>query len=452
VAALAILCLSLAVGCRHRGDHSDGERLDLYDTCFQNADCSSGVCQQVSNERGFGELLSFCSKPCSGDAACAGPIGGFCRPGPAGAPICVPPCGRDNPGLFACVGGAPVFCAGLDETHCESCGCPTDRRCAPGQGCVLKSEVGEACLRDDDCRTQNCSTFAGVCRVPVGTACRPDDCDVCITSDPAKMPGVSYSYCSRECRSGGQCNGGLCLSFANTSLGEEWSGACYGSCNGFVDSACPNKCDFTQDSLSGRISYYCACQGCQASSPPRGEGAPCRASVQCARGSCLTARACDGNRCETFGYCAAACDASNPCAAGQLCVELPCAPGSTSSCGRRCLLACDGKCRAGACRALPDLGGGAAMVCDLRRADGQGCADNSDCVSGRCIVSICRPASGVPNGGGCTRHEECVSGNCQSGLCRGKAILGDPCTGGYDCSVGTCCSSGAHQGTCQTNC
>jgi hypothetical protein len=37
-------------------------------------------------------------------------------------------------------------------------------------------------------------------------------------------------------------------------------------------------------------------------------------------------------------------------------------------------------------------------------------------------------------------------------MCRGKGLIGDPCTGSYDCSVGSCCSAGAQQHTCQTTC
>jgi hypothetical protein len=57
-----------------------------------------------------------------------------------------------------------------------------------------------------------------------------------------------------------------------------------------------------------------------------------------------------------------------------------------------------------------------------------------------------------PNGGTCTSANDCQSANCIAGHCRGQSLVGDACANDFDCSVGTCCTSGNNAGKCETSC
>jgi hypothetical protein len=404
LAPLSALAFLLGLGCH--------KAVPLYDSCTDDGACAPGFCQKsvaVADGRQFG----FCTKHCAGDdSSCTG--GGSCRPGPSGGSICAPPCEQDESGIFACVGGQVTFCSQLAGKHCETCGCPSDLRCDPDQGCVPKSDVGGPCRKDDDCQTRNCSTFAHVCRVAVGAACTTENCDTCRTSDPAKLPWT-YSYCSRDCSDDRECHGGVCLSF-----GDGWR-TCYGTCQDATPGPgnCPNACRATQSRTWAVL--YCDCPSCFTSFAPRPDGTSCHFDSQCAGGKCLRVSDCSYSMCDaTYGRCARSCDASTPCSSGFECIDLPCPVNSDpSSCGMRCLPTCDGTCSGGTCRPLPSTRGDAVMVCDIRSADGSACKRDGDCQSGRCAASVCAPASGAPNGWRCAKHADCASGSCVNGACQG---------------------------------
>lgn len=174
-------------------------------------------------------------------------------------------------------------------------------------------------------------------------------------------------------------------------------------------------------------------------------GAPCEADAQC--GSALDCICDDEAGCGSaliHGLCAAACDASNPCASG-VCADLaPSAPASPTDWQRAlCLPSCDDSsdCPAGlACRELhrgdetgwitacfsPALLGNIGDAC----VDGQGQLDDARCASGTCAPLGARGACSEP----------CSAQSCPTGAACAtfsNAGLGSLCVARCEAS-GTC--------------
>lgn len=297
-------------------------------------------------------------------------------------------------------------------------------------GCAPLSDVGEPCSRHSDCRTNNCSLFAGVCRVRLEAACDETNCDLCISN------GAGWSYCSRECESTSDCPGERCL-------GAEDRYFCRPGCGG----GCPGTCDWSR----GLIEYYRpgAGQSWEYSAPPRPLLAPCHSTSDCADELCINALYCDSSLgCSGRGYCSTECESDTDCGEDGACVMLPCPDnGPSEQCGPRCLPRCRAarSCNSLAsatCRMLPGISGEAQEVCDPRNADYEGyCSTALDCVSLKCSsVGVCIPAEGARNGTSCGEGSDCASGTCRDGKCRGTSLRGDPCSSDFDCSVGRCVS------------
>lgn len=396
-------------------------------TCHDSTTCQTGLC---SGGR--------CTTECVSDAAC-GPELRLC--GPEG--VCTNPCSRERSasldGRRACVDSVEVACSFLDDRHCDVCEdkCPT-QRCIPEVGCAPLSDVDGPCLRDDDCRTGNCSLFAGVCRVPFGSSCVETNCDICISDD------AGWSSCSRECYSTADtpdCPNRLCLGSTSTN---------FFYCRPTCDGACPESCARSSD-LS--LDYCDAAPGSAwtLTAPLRPLLAPCHRDSECEVGECVDAPSCvpQSRDCRgRHGFCSVACASAADCGTGGQCVELACPPGSTENCGPRCLPACDPTdfepCPGLAdaeCRTLPTVAGGTTPVCDPRNGLDERCSADHDCASGVCnSTSGCGEPGGNANGSSCASNPDCASGNCQSGFCRGTALRGDPCETSWDCGVGTCTS------------
>ena len=152
----------------------------------------------------------------------------------------------DRKNRYACIDGTSTSCATLDDTHCEVCGCTSNTMvCHPGGGCGPKHEVGDPCTSDVECKSNSCSTAAGVCRVAAGQACNATNCDLC-RSDPP----TGVLYCSRICSYDAQCNGGLCMN-------EGTRHSCYPSCSGVGDPSCAGLC--LSRIFAGETRYFCGC-------------------------------------------------------------------------------------------------------------------------------------------------------------------------------------------------
>jgi len=374
-----------------------------------------------------------CTRACASDSDCSSPIWYLaCGVGANNARMCTFKCGADS--KIVCIDGVPTSCATLPETFCAQCSCPSGRRCEKGVGCMPLSDVGGPCERNTDCRTNNCSTFAHVCRVPAGQACSGAvDCDLCISKG-------SWSYCSRACDNDDDCNGGLCVGNAGTFL-------CHAPCG--VSSVCPGKCGPVRD----RNYQVCNCDDpeCKYDAAKRDLGAACADDTDCRSGSCQkTVVDCDSVfGCWFTGWCSTGCTGDADCGAGLACVDLPCVDAQDPQCGRRCAPRCltSSDCKPGTCRQLAGVGV-TTTACDLRGADGSTCSHAGQCVSSRCLNGVCAPTGGLANGMSCASTTDCRSANCVNGVCRGQALIGDACAGGYDCAAGTCCPTGR----CGTSC
>ena len=150
------------------------------------------------------------------------------------------------------------------------------------------------------------------------------------------------------------------------------------------------------------------------------------------------------------------CDATNPCASGQTCVDGQCKSGCATDgdCGGTA--ACiEGACSERECQAsssclgddgtagTPDDRSCVGGVClhiscprDLDRCPGPGrekCAWNSDCGSGRlCFNGTC-------TSGRCTNNKDCTPRACHLGLCLDRECdANKACTKGRQCVQGLC--------------
>jgi hypothetical protein len=388
--------------------------------CVINADCAKKVC-----------LAGSCTHGCSNDADCNAGFFATCGIGPGNARVCMPSCG--NRGVV-CVGNVTKSCDVVspdDPEFCTHCDCPSSMRCEPGSGCVDKAETGGSCRSDLDCKSNNCSLFAGVCRVPVGTPCTSDNCDECWTSG-------SWQYCSRECNRDAECGSGLCL-------GSGGIYTCHPRCAEVLDASCPGKCRIL-DVNEGVDPLYCDCS-CGASVAPHPLGSRCRYGSECASTQCdsvTDACSLSGSGCSQIGQCTQPCQASSDCGDGFRC--------ATVGAAAHCLPTCDAdSCPIGECTSLPTTEADQAKLCWIKRSNGT-CTEATDCQSNKCVQGECAPAGPQPNGSACAKPEDCVSKSCFTGVCHGAATLGDACSQSLDCAVGICCGSGNSAGTCQTVC
>jgi hypothetical protein len=321
-------------------------------TCRSDSDCASGVCLDSDD---------VCTAACTTDADCPFAAGGVrlvcgvaeCDTG--GCAMCVPPCGAAH---YTCVAGVSTDCTvAADDSLCLDCGCadPT-MHCVRGVGCAPPAPVGDPCRLDRDCESGSCSTFAGVCRVPVGSPCSAADCDACL-----HLPSGA-THCSRECRTAAECNGDPCTGSAALLFYE---------CTPSV----------------------CAGDACTVERAPHEAGQTCREDSDCSSGGCFSAMRCSGSECVGEGWCSAPCTAEADCAEGTHCVTIPCATGQTVACGDVCLHACEGfvDCGVygGVCTGLETPARTIEMVCDVRRDAGRTCMDDRECLSASCVSGGC---------------------------------------------------------------
>ena len=425
----------------------NGEQYSLGQSCVPTEGCGSRFeCEP---------MLGVCTEACTSDSDCVvtDPSGGsfVCGVLSDGRQGCLANyCdARDYYGGYGgysttCIEGVPTACTQAPEAACLDCGCPNGSRCDPGVGCVDLSDVGGPCLRDQDCRTLNCSVndgaVLGQCYVPVLAACERNNCALC-TSD-----GTGFSFCSRPCSGDDECNGGLCIGTVG------YDGL-------LSDTTCRPRCNTPQCSggtckplRSGGT--FCDCTGsCTRTMPQRAVGGTCNSDDDCISGHCYaTTRS-------PSGFCTDGCTSNTDCGDVSACVSVECVGSGDPNCGSLCLRSCDptqslpcGDNTRSTCRAIAAVDGGSTTVCDVRSAENGPCTVDSDCQVGRCAGGLCTNQPGTPSGGQCTNSSECRAGVCNGGTCVGTAVLGDPCELDADCSVGSCCSSGPSAHTCASSC
>ena len=432
-----VLMVFFAASCSSSPSGQTAIKGALSDSCKVDSDCASGVCVAFTQTDGY--IYGYCSTSC--DAGCDAKM--TCGTAPDGSQKCMYSCNAPDQGIsgdFACRNNVPIACAVVpDQTYCSDCGCPSELRCEPGVGCQERRELGGVCKVDSDCKSNNCSSYLGVCRVPVGTACTVDNCDLCET-DPAN----NSTRCTTECSDDSECNGGYCLGNGNTYYCERPCSACSNS----------YECSYTSDYSI----HFCDCTSCTTASAPRPLGIGCEADGQCVSNQCYEIDGSNGYGLYTLNsWCTIACTSDADCAsAGLVCAAMPCNSGvgysDPKQCGKICMRPCaaDGTCEQGrgACRALPSPAGGTVNICDVRADNDAYCLANENCLSGRCTSNRCIPLAGAANGSSCKSPSDCASGNCQNSVCLGTSQIGDHCTTSSDCSVG-CCSTSS---VCATSC
>lgn len=411
--------------------------------CTLSSECASGACHG-----------GICVPTCTGDSDCSGTD--LCGDSGMGFFLCLLGC--EEP-YSLCEGGRPVTCISATQEHCSSCGCPVGLRCDVSGACMAISDVGGNCLLDSDCTTLNCSTFAGVCRVPVGAECTSANCDQCLVAS-------SFTFCSRECGHGfsESCSTYPCI---ETSVLTEDIGNCYPRCRFLSEPFCPDTCQYDAD----HENIYCDCSHtfCPAELGIREVGHWCRSQSYCRSGQCYRRSKCEyGNtECTVRGWCTTGCSSDAECAAGTRCVDIPCI-GSSSECGQMCLPTCatDSDCRRGnsgfsghpggitigECVSRRLVEGGQSGVCDVKLRDGTtGCLGANDCFSGDCTNGTCGDVDAAPNGAPCGLPQDCSSYNCVTGTCRGTVVIGDWCGTDVDCAEGLCCLVGSDH-VCRVSC
>ena len=221
-----------------RGSLADGE------TCRDNGECASGFCVRPEGER------ARCTRSCTPhDLGCYAVE--VCQELAESCGACLPaweggdgrsfgePCTDDEQcGSGNClIDGDPDACGeGCTYRYCsESCGedgsCPDGAHCREGN-CIRgpASELGETCLRDEDCLEGWCVQFDGIARCV--TDCEADgSCDegfLCSEGDYCWPDGARPGdACGPD---GDRCDGGECV----TVSGEE---VCASACDD--SSQCP---------------------------------------------------------------------------------------------------------------------------------------------------------------------------------------------------------------------
>lgn len=163
-----------------------------------------------------------------------------------------------------------------------------------------------------------------------------------------------------------------------------------------------------------------------------------------------TARRCTNGSCDPlFGAKGNLCEGSNYCDGMGACVQ--CSDTHMANCG------VDDVCEQGVCVPMDckntvqdpgetgiDCGGPDCPAC----ADGGGCTDPSDCLSGVCDDNNCAPCADTPQCEAIDANDYCEGGVCLPKLAVGSSCsLDEQCQDGH-CVDGVCCSS-ACDGKCQ---
>jgi hypothetical protein len=254
ISRLMLLLLLVLAACG--GDSLSG----FGEPCRSGAECADGVCFDA---QGFGE--GTCTSACAGSADCAS--GTTCGTLADGSRACLRACTDDSAiAGYGCVDGAHVACERASSAvPCEQCGCPDGMTCPDDGGgtCQPLAAEGEACARNDDCASSNCSVHessgsaSGICLVAGGAACTPGD-GTCRSCDATATGNVCAQSCGGVDGCGGPCigsdTGGYhCRQdcFASRRCPAYWTCEVLSAVNEVAYCAPPDRCDPTQTSPCG---------------------------------------------------------------------------------------------------------------------------------------------------------------------------------------------------------
>ena len=251
-----------------------------------------------------------------------------------------------------------------------------------------------------------CALPSSSCPSTVGTGVPSRECKKCRRDSDCKTPAI----CKRR----------KCVTDDSVTLGGECcrdvqctTGSCNSSgvCQCTQDNQCPQGQYCAEGCLGiGKntcVSFKAECDGCTLSSQC-GPGALCKWGL-CAKGnsvgiggSCCRDYQCTTGSCNSSGVCQ--CTQDNQCPQGQYCAE-------------------------------GFLGIGK-NTCVSLKAECDGCTLSSQCGSGAlCKWGLCAKGSSVGIGGSCCRDYQCTTGSCNSsGVCQ--------CTQDNQCPQGQYCAEG----------
>jgi hypothetical protein len=345
---------------------------------------------------------------------------------------------RSIPNSFKalCLAALGVFSGAIgcasDDYYCDASGCFY----CDGVGCrVATPPTRPACRGDFECATnQTCTSFGCVtgcantsANCPRGWACRVTPAapaGQCLApTEPVPTPTPGSCRSNADCPTGVSCVNGMC---ART------------TCNP-ATSSCP--CTDATQCASGQS---CVAGRCTATTDT------CRFSSQCGAG-----RVCVNQQCR------AACSATAPCPAGQMCntdgvcvdrVANECVRDADCGAGRRCvnatcLTACSTNAECGAGRYCAD----GVCLADTRRQPF--CTTDAQCTSpSRCLDGLCRRP--------CATADECLRTDVQyrncapirylntaQSFCQTNNEVQSNCARAADCAAGQACVDGV----CRTN-
>ena len=433
----------------------------------ERGDCVHGVCSVICNQTedcppdlacvgrgGAGRCTPQCASAadCAIDQICAvqGPDAGFCvAPGPGlGGAGCE---SREDCASWICADGQ---CA----TGCDGVPCPANQACLPlhtQRICVPMGEAGDEATCGD-----GAECASGVCRG--GRCSTPCDADAC-PNDRVCVAYEALDLCERQCasstdcgpsgicQSGGLCatrgaiaDGAPCVDGARCASGRCQAGQCAARCE---DAECPDARACVRD-ISGAV---CRLAG---GTP---FGGACTDGAECASGLC------------GGGRCTIDCGAVG-CPAGTRCTDF--------ADGRFCFYAChdDADCT-DAARCDTSFAEGPTCFWRGPIADGDSCAADAECASGRCheerclvrcpaggcalgtlcadfdTAALCAP-SPLPRGAACGANDTCADGTtCAGGRCLPACAVGCPsasvcvgeacrptCVVDADCGPGLACN------------
>ncbi len=369
-----------------------------------------------------------------------------------------------------------------DVENCGTCGhaCPTTQYCASGVcgtppsitcpvgflACGDLAAGGKTFCADPKSDARNCGACGNVCAslncqngvcatstsTDGGATMAGADAGACPASTPYMCPnGGGGSYCTdfvhdaNNCGACGKvCAGGLAC--VQGTCGQPAAGGVCGGGFTMCGTTCTSLLDDARNCMSCGVFCDGTCSGgiCNFTTGPGAFGASCTKNTDCGGAFCA-----DQARFGwPGGFCSSLCDATMPCAAGQVCVGAA-TSGSFGFCHTQCAADadCGGGllCAAGACTPKCQT---SPKICQ----NGQMCAADGHCVAQVCQAPMtsCRSADGVTqfctdptkdpaNCGGCGRS--CPGGmGCNNGVCGGVSPCGPPLVSCVDAQRGNVCT------------
>ena len=315
-------------------------------------------------------------------------------------------------------------CASTSCSSAGHCQCYLDSQCPAGQFCDGGGS-GNKCHdvaplenlcqpRKAECECCNRNFECGP--VPANMQCSPDN--KCIVWQPKDI--------GEECCSLYQCKSGIC---------------CGGKCAASNSVEVDNPCCADAQCKSGRcrgdkyidgvlVFGTCVCR----------KDGDCKADQFCDTGLILGI---GRNRCRAKKQECAGCSSSHQCAGGALCKLFKCATGNSVGMGSSCCR--DYQCTTGSCSSS----GSCQCTQDSQCSQGQYCAKGflglgkNQCVAFKAECEECTLSSQCGPGGLC-KLGKCVTGN--------SVGMGGSCCRDYQCTTGSCSSSGICQCTESSQC